>query len=76
MQETLWGMGAWDFVLSSDASLYKEFSNRLPANSKLCIRDSTGKIVVERDLKAPLAKLEAWKSAAFGMGSRKKGVKN
>ncbi len=59
-QETLWGKGEWDFALSPESTLYKEFSNRLPAKSKLCIRSNTGKIVVERDLETPLAKLEAW----------------
>jgi hypothetical protein len=60
-QETLWGKGEWDFALSPESSLYKEFSNRPPVKSKLCIRNSMGKIVVERDLETPQAKLEAWK---------------
>ena len=60
VQEKLWGNGDWSFVFPPDSSVYKDFSTHPPVKAKLCIRDSAGKIVAERNLETPLAKLEVW----------------
>lgn len=58
VQKELWRKGDWRFVFPSDSSLYRDFSIRPPIKSRLCIIDSARKLVAERELEEPLAKLQ------------------
>ena len=58
IREKMWGVGDWSFVFSPGSKPYSRFSELPPANAKLQITDVVGKLIVERLLDAPLAKLE------------------
>lgn len=60
VRQELWGKGAWSFVFKPDTKLYREFSALPPGKSKLMIRDNTEKVLANRDLETPLAKLKVW----------------
>jgi hypothetical protein len=60
VRQEMWGVGDWPFVLSSDSKLYTEFSALPPGKAKLTITDNKGRLIAERTLKTPLAKLEPW----------------
>lgn len=64
VRQELWGKGDWSSVLSPDSKLYKEFSAQPPGKAKLRIVDSKGRLVANRDLESPLAKVEAWDPAS------------
>jgi hypothetical protein len=64
VRKQLWGKGDWSIVFPPDSSVYKDFSNRPPIRSKLSILDNAGKVIAERVLETPLAKLEALNAAA------------
>lgn len=67
VREELWGKGGWSFVFSPESELFKEFSGAPPANSKLEARDNTGKLLAERTLEKPLAKIEEWRQTSTGV---------
>ena len=60
LQKDLWGKGDWSFVFPPDSDAYREFSQHPPVKSKLQIVNSAGRMVAERELETPLAKLQAW----------------
>jgi hypothetical protein len=64
VQNELWGKGEWSFVFPAGSPLNKEFSLVPPRASKLTARDNEGRLIVERNLGAPLAKLQPWNSAS------------
>jgi len=66
LQKDLWGKGDWSFVFPADSDPYREFSHHPPVKSKLEIVNSAGRIVAERELETPLAKLEAWNPTESG----------
>ncbi|MFZ0961482.1 MAG: hypothetical protein WAO35_11315 [Terriglobia bacterium] len=66
VQEELWGEGDWSLVLSPSDNLFKEFSSLPPGSAKLTIRDHDGKLVAQRSLEKPLAKLQEWNTAHSG----------
>lgn len=58
VRQELWGQGDWSFVFPPDSELYKRFSISPPRRSHLSIRDKGGKLLVERELEMPLARLK------------------
>jgi len=60
VREKLWEKGDWSFVFPPESSTYKEFSSRPPVKSRLVIRNDKGKVIAERGLETPMAKLEPW----------------
>jgi hypothetical protein len=64
VRKELWGKGDWSFVFPHDSQLYKEFSALAPAKSKLTIRNKEGRLVADRELDTPLAKLETWNASS------------
>jgi hypothetical protein len=66
VQGELWGHGEWSFVFPPGSRLYRDFLSLAPAKARLSIADHTGKIIAQRDLDRPLARLERWDPVARG----------
>jgi hypothetical protein len=64
LRDSLWGRGEWSLVLAPESKPYKDFSNLPPAKPRLRIINKDGKVIVERSLRAELAKLEPWDSSS------------
>ncbi|MGH9700593.1 MAG: hypothetical protein ACRD5R_07325 [Candidatus Acidiferrales bacterium] len=58
LQQKMWGIGNWSYVLSSDSTEYSRFQANPPRNAVLKIVGISGKVVAERKLDAPLAKID------------------
>jgi|SRR5579863_1541370 len=56
----LLGNGDWSFVLQPSTELYKEFSAIPPCPAKLEVLDERGRLIAERLLETPLARIEKW----------------
>jgi hypothetical protein len=66
LREELWGRGEWWFVLSPDSKSFKEFSALPPRDAKLGVRDERKRLVADRNLERPLAKMARWGYAGVG----------
>jgi hypothetical protein len=62
----MWGTGDWSVVVPTETPLYKDFSELPPGKAKLVVRDARGRVVVQRVLEMPLAKLRAWSPSGRG----------
>jgi len=63
---SIWGKGPWLESLAPESDAYREFSVAPPRNAVLSLRGADGKVISQRVLSVPLAKLETWSGAAPG----------
>lgn len=66
VREDLWGNGDWSYVFPANSVLYKEFAALPPAKAELKIVGSDGRLIAQRKLDTPLAKLQAWSPDVAG----------
>jgi hypothetical protein len=66
VREDLWGNGDWSYVFPASSALYKELAALPPAKAELRIIGTDGRLIAERKLDTPLAKLQPWSPGVAG----------